>query len=605
MSAASASAPVAPFETQGPRVLVNGISLDQSWAQRMLSLSIEMRLQLPTRLTMRFLSPGLGDDTTEFPFSFGRHVKVEFPVQGSTTFEMVCGLLHVTEIGAERDRGTGELVVVAHDGSFWLGQKQKVTTFAEMTISDVARQVASDAGLRAGDIEATSEIIPYLMQTDTAAGFISTLARRVGYDWWVDDDKFNFKKAGSQDTVTVHLSGEVVRMSVSQQAVATMKVAVTGWDRDGKAKVTGDADLQAPLENEIPGTNRSYLSEGVTHTTSSLRAESSAEANKLAKSIGDRYRSAAVQVQGEVYGNPGIIPRTTVEVVGEYLGGSYEVVQAEHRYGPEGYFTRFTGGDRVPTGLADFIGGPNLPEHFGAYGGLPPLIPAVVTAIGTEENLGRVQVRFPYLSEDNTSHWARVLSMGGGTDRGFLFLPEVDDEVLVAFEGGDTRFPVVMGGLYSKVYSTEEQLVKNGQINSRSVRSRLGHYMDFFDGTDDKTRHIALGLGSGGKPGTDYRLRIGEDRFDIEVPEGKPISIKAGKAQITFTDSSSIEVKADNISIKAESDVAIEGKNIKLKGQVGVELSQGPNKVALASAGVDIKGVPQANIKGGPKVNIG
>ena len=598
---------------QSPTVKVGGNPLDQFWAARLISLSLEMQFQVPTRLTLRFSTPVLGQQAPAFPFSLDGFVSVTFPTgltpDGSPRFEAPCGKLYVTEIGVERDGpDSGEFVVVAHDASYRLTRRHNVTTFAEMTISAIAEKVATTGtGISTGSLDSAATV-KYLLQADTDFGFITTLARRVGYDWWVDGDKFYFKKRPTSPTsVDVGAVNDLIRFSVSQHAVASPKVKVLGWDRDEQRLVSGEATPSTLSTNDVPGSTSAIngLEKSTDHVTGSVRAESDAEAGVLANAMTERYRSSAVHAQGEVLGNPAIVPGVVVRVTGAHLAGNYEVTRVEHRYAYEGYTTRFTAGDRVPSGLADLIGGANLPDQFGAYTGLPPLIPATVTTIGTGEHLGRVKVKFPYLSEENSSHWARVLSAGGGPERGFWFLPEVGDEVLVAFEGGDTRFPVVMGGLYGTVSTPEDQLIKDGKIHSRSVRSRLGHFMDFVDGTDDTTRAIALGLGAGGRPGTDYKLRIGEDRFDIEVPEGKPISIKAGKAQITFTDDSSIEIAAENITIKANADLVLDGKSVTVKGTQDLTVTQGSNKVAMSSSGTDVKGSPMTTIKGGPNVSIG
>ncbi|MFP3907171.1 MAG: phage baseplate assembly protein V [Acidimicrobiales bacterium] len=603
--------PIEATLVNAPKVMVDGSPLDQSWAQSMVSLSLEMQYQVPTRLIMRFTTPGLGEATTDFPFALDHEVTVSFP-QGSAgsgaSFVKTCGRLHVTEIGAERDGSdAGEYVVVAHDGSYRMTRRHAVNTFANMKASDIVHKVVSGAGLSTGAIDATSETLPYVLQADTDFGFVTSLARRCGVDWWVDDDKFYFTQPpSSPPTVQVSSTDDLWRFSVTNTAVPNPEVKVSGWDRDHQKMVSGTAKPTAPPANNVPGTSRAKngLSSATSLNTASVRAGTDAEATALAKAIVTSQVASAVEAQGELRGNPEIKPGVVVEVTGALLGGKYHVTRVEHRYGYDGYTTRFSAGDRVPTGLADFLSSSAVPEHLGALQSLPPLIPATVTTIGTGENLGRVKVKFPYLSQENESHWARVLSAGGGPERGFWFLPEVDDEVLVAFESGDTRFPVVMGGLYGKVNTPEKELIDNGTIASRSVRSRLGHYMDFVDGGSDP-HHIKMGLGKNGKPGTEYMLRIGEDRFDIEVPEGKPVSIKAGAAQITFGDDKSISITADAIKISATNELSLEGSKVSIKGQQEVALSQGGNKVTLGSSGLSAKGVPTTSIKGGPQVSIG
>src|SRR5260370_26501721 len=73
----------------------------------------------------------------------------------------------------------------------------------------------------------------------------------------------------------------------------------------------------------------------------------------------------------------------------------------------------------------------------------------VVTDRRGAEGRGRVRVRFPYL-EDELSTWAKICSPMAGKNRGLFFRPEVDDELLVAFEMGDPRRPYVLGALWSK-----------------------------------------------------------------------------------------------------------------------------------------------------------
>jgi uncharacterized protein involved in type VI secretion and phage assembly len=586
--------------------------LDEYWAQRLTSLALEMQFQLPTRLTLRFSTPVLGTSAPAFPFALDTVVGVTFPVEregGGATFVKPCGSLFVTEIGAEREGDThGEFVVVAHDGSFRLTRRHHVATFAEMSASDIAQRVAVDAGLSVGTVESTGQALPYLLQSDTDYGFITTLARRYGFDWWVDGRTFHFRRPASSPTVVpVSVIDDLHRFSVSTSAVASPEVVVNGWDRDRQEMVSGSAKPSALPANQVPGVGNAKdgSPESTPLTTAGVRTESQAEAEAVAKAVVASQMASAVSAQGELNGTPDIIPGVIVEVTGEHLGGKYHVTQVEHRYSAAGYLTRFTAGDRVPTGLADLLGSGSVNEHLGAYSGLPALLPAVVTQIGTGEHLGRVKVKFPFMSDEDDSHWARVLSAGGGPERGFWFLPEIDDEVLVAFEGGDTRFPVVMGGLYGRVTTPEAELINDGKISSRSVRSRLGHYMDFVDGTSAEKRSISLGLGKDGKPGTDYKLRIGEDRFDIEVPEGKPIAIKAGAAQITFTDQKAIQISADAITIKADKDLTLEGQNVKVKGTQGVTIEQGGNKVALGAGGTEVKGAPSTTIKGGPQVSIG
>jgi len=145
-----------------------------------------------------------------------------------------------------------------------------------------------------------------------------------------------------------------------------------------------------------------------------------------------------------------------------------------------------------------------MAQHFGVYS-------AIVVDIQDPEQRYRVKVKFPWMmesdtnyintadDEDMTSQWARVSSFmagtlrhGGGEEdglRGAFFLPEVDDEVLVAFMHGDFREPIIIGQLYNgqdkpfwKVDKNAENGVqKTGKNQLRGIRSKSGHMIAFVD----------------------------------------------------------------------------------------------------------------------------
>jgi hypothetical protein len=86
---------------------------------------------------------------------------------------------------------------------------------------------------------------------------------------------------------------------------------------------------------------------------------------------------------------------------------------------------------------------------------IPGLVPAIVTDNNDPDGLGRVLLRFPWLGPKAdtpaVSPWAPVVQFGAGNGRGAMFIPEVDDEVLVGFDHGNVDHPYVLGGLYNGV----------------------------------------------------------------------------------------------------------------------------------------------------------
>lgn len=117
----------------------------------------------------------------------------------------------------------------------------------------------------------------------------------------------------------------------------------------------------------------------------------------------------------------------------------------------------------------------------------PDTIPGVVIGIVTDNNdpqdMGRVKVNFPWLSPDFSSDWFRMATPMAGPDRGFMFLPEVDDEVLVAFEQGDPQRGFVIGCLWNgrdRPPMTTSTAVQGG-VRHRRIKTRYGHVIDLDD----------------------------------------------------------------------------------------------------------------------------
>lgn len=91
---------------------------------------------------------------------------------------------------------------------------------------------------------------------------------------------------------------------------------------------------------------------------------------------------------------------------------------------------------------------------------------------------GRVRVQFTWLPGDSQSYWAPVAAAMAGPDRGAFLMPEVDDEVLVAFDRGDVNHPYVLGFLWNGRQKPPTQ-----DVRERIIRSVNGHAIRFLDST--------------------------------------------------------------------------------------------------------------------------
>lgn len=175
-------------------------------------------------------------------------------------------------------------------------------------------------------------------------------------------------------------------------------------------------------------------------------------------------------------------------------------------------------------------------------GWISGVVIGVVSNNKDDDGLNRVKVTFPWLSEDEESHWARVVCFMAGDQRGALFLPEVGDEVLVAFEHGDINRPYVIGALWN---GKDKPPLTNddGKNNVRLIQSRSGHkvILDDTDGSEkieikDKTEKNSIVWDTASNT-----ITISADKdISLKAPQGK-ISLDAQEVAITSSANTTIE----------------------------------------------------------------
>lgn len=187
------------------------------------------------------------------------------------------------------------------------------------------------------------------------------------------------------------------------------------------------------------------------------------------------------------------------------------------------------------------------------------VVVGIVTNNQDEEGLGRVKLRFPWLSDSDESHWARIAAPMAGKERGVYFLPEVDDEVLVAFEHGDLRFPYVLGALWNGQDAPPANN-DDGKNNIRVIKSRSGHVIRLNDEDGKETIEI------------------------IDKSEKNSLVFDTAKNSITITADQDITLSAANGTVK------IDAKNVEIKSSADSKIEAGAGMEVKASATMTVKG---------------
>jgi uncharacterized protein involved in type VI secretion and phage assembly len=574
-----------------PIITVDGVELTESID--LIEVRIDMGLQVPTRVEMRFLDPHY-EHAGESKFKLGTKIVIKWNGVTMATVE-------ITGVSVQQLPGENpEFVVIAHDVSHRMSRGTRIATYQKMKYSQIVQQVVSGNGIsvQAND---SKQQLEYTMQVDSDLAFVTELANRVGFDWWVDpEETFHFAAPTSSSPLSFE-DGQLLSFSVKVTGHHPNTVQVVGWDHlqqqpvKSVAQKVDESDVWATSPMAQKANGNPFGSK--TLVSANLAAETIAEANALSESLQTKWASSAVIAKGLSEGHAKLRPGVSITVADfGPLDGTYHVTEVEHVFNGGGFTTRFTAGDRSPSTLVDVLAKSHdvlkqTIEH-------PSLAVGVVTNINDPDTKNRVRLKFPGLSGEEESAWARVASLGGGAKRGMVFIPEVGDEVLVGFENGDLRQPVVIGGLYSDKSVVPAWDIENGKVSTRRIASRRGHYLEFADGDSPAKQHMLMML-----EGDKHRLRLGADRFDIELPQGKPMTIKIGNSKIDIADNGDMTLEARNIFIKAQLNVGIEANAIDIKGKSQTNVTAN-REVAISAAQVGIDAKAMATIKGTAGVQI-
>lgn len=171
--------------------------------------------------------------------------------------------------------------------------------------------------------------------------------------------------------------------------------------------------------------------------------------------------------------------------------------------------------------------------------------PALVQNIVDPDQQGRVRIRLPWSPDSSGAGyeaWARLSTTMAGNARGTWFIPDVGDEVLVTFEGGDPRRPYVIGALWNGRDAPPEQMDEGGENNKKVIASRR----DIRITLDDTQGQETITIQTPG--GQQVVLR---DPNTIEVTDSNGNRIEMASAGITISTASRLTIEASTINVTA------------------------------------------------------
>ena len=593
-----------------PVIKIGGSPVSTDFMDDLGELTVALDLHLPSMFTIRVADQKLthGGGST---LDLGKEVQIGFQPrqQGST------------ETGSETVIFKGEITALepeyGEDGRVWLNIRgydkghrlhrgKKSRTFLQKKDSDLISTIAGEAGLSA-DAETTSVTYPYILQNNqTNWEFLQERAQRLGFWLYVDgvNGKLCFKKPAtpeSQSGPTLTWGDNLYRFSPSLSAVhQSDKIKVYGWDDKKKEVISSEVTPAAP------GKQAEQTSSGGAAAKKAFTASAEAivvtdtvitvdDAKAVGEGLGQQISRNFLWADGQCLGDPTLVAGKTVNVVlkagpdqttDSKFGGNYLVTAATHHYDGQRYWIDFSITGQDPYTFSALLGA-NAP----APAQLPGVATAVVTNLNDPDKLGRVKVKYPWLGKtpdgaDLESDWVRLSTPMAGAERGFLTIPEVNDEVLVAFEHGNPDFPFVVGALWSntdKPPVATDVAVKNGKVVQRVFKSRTGHIITVNDTDGEEKLELV-------DKSAKESVVIDSKAFTITVKSDKTITIEAANGDIV--------IKGKNVTIESQQNTTITAKqNFSVDATQAASMKAKTNITLEATAQLGMKGTAGAKLE--------
>ncbi|MEM7758578.1 MAG: VgrG-related protein [Cyanobacteria bacterium P01_A01_bin.40] len=490
-------------------VNIDGSAASEEFKNDLLQVCVEESLHLPGMFTLVINNPYAPGDTETDAWQYQDLIKIgtqiEIGFEASTDNEdedTVECMIIAGEITAIETHFTGSsqapILVRGYDLAHRLHRGKHNRSFQDVTDSDLVCKIAEEVGIELNIVDASPHYYPYVFQQNqTNMQFLRHRAARIGFELYVQDGKLNFcqPQGGEELSLTwmEDLNSFRVRVTTAEQVNS---VEVRSWDYARKQTIveTANDEDQVVTETNIgTGKDSSVSFEAHNYPSKMLIVDRPVNDNEEAKAIAEalfnEIEGEFIYADAKAIGNPELRVGKVVTLtdMGDY-DGKYYVTETRHLFSQGKYHTEF-----AVRGLR----GGNLLQTLHAGDRLQPsqtMLVGIVTDNQDPQGLGRVRVIFPTLNPetDGSGHqswWARVVGMGAGSNRGWYCLPEINDEVLVAFEHGDIHRPYIIGNVWNGVDlppEAQENTIPTtgpdrGKVRLRTFKSRTGHCLQFIE----------------------------------------------------------------------------------------------------------------------------
>ena len=486
----------------------------------------------------------------------------------------------VTEIRASKmpDAQSDTIVIEATSPDFMLDDGEHCRTFEEKALKNIVETILGEYNLSSDNVKPeSSEKMTYTVQyKESAYAFLTRLASKKGEWFYYDGKEIIFGKRKKKE-IELEFGAELFNFDFSLK-IDDLKFKYLTYDYLKNKIIESDSakedvsNLSEKAKVALAKSNEHFKHETLSLYNHSLKKSKEEDHLKSrVKLIKQALASGFISCSGST-DNASLTLGCEIKIkdtIGENKTvdhGKYIITSLSHSCDRTGnYQNNFTG---VPSEI-------EVPPYSS-----PHAIPFCETQIAKvmdnndPDKLGRIRVQFVW-QKDAMTPWLRMVSPHTGKDKGFYFVPEINEQVLVAFEGGNAEKPYVVGSMYHGEARPDAKWV-NDKNDIKAIRTRGGHTIEFVD--KDSSEELKI-----------YDSK--KENYVITLSShSKEITIES-KGDLILEAKENIQIKAKNIDMKSSKDITLKGSNVtseasaemKITGSSGMKLDGGGQLEASAA----------------------
>jgi len=511
--------------------------------------------------------PAVLEESDSENFPIGSEVEISLGRDGDLS-PVFKGIVtdRVLRLGADG----AEVVITARHKAFKMTIERKFVCHEDKKDSDIISAIAGEYGIDAkvGDSTVTHEKLVQYNCTDW--DFINMRAEAAGLIICTTPEGLTAEAPdlAAGPVMTISNGGTLSKLQVGLSGRDRFKsVSAEAWNWSSRSVENADADISGDTEQ---GTEKTAdLAAGIGNDSCRLRLLSGQITPDAMEQLtgAQAMRTVLSRITGKVsaLGYAGVLPLDMVVLdgLGRRFDGKAPVSSVIQNFSGGGWETTLgLGFEDIPfhTRFSDI----STPVSDGVTPATHGLQAAIVEAIEGDPQ-GEERIRVKLMGYDTAALWARIAVLYAGDGHGFGFMPEIGDEVIVGFMGGNPSEAVVLGAVHSSGAASPD--AKSDDNDIKSIVTREGVRIEF----DDKKKHIAISTPGGNS------ITVSDDEKSVLIQDQNGNKVTLGSDGIILD-------SAKDVAVKAKGDVNVEGANINLKASAQLA-AKGSGSAEISSSG--------------------